>query len=121
MGGGLHVSARERGLQPYSFENSSSCRVMNPRTTRESVGKCPLLYRGHLNILSPAWIFKIYYPAWLRAKYNAIWEFRHTERVLFGIRLPSPAPQFYGPGMEIGEYTRDARDGRPKILKFLMS
>ena len=66
-------------------------------------------------------IFKIYYPAWLRAKYNAIWEFRHTERVLFGIRLPSPAPQFYGPGMEIGEYTRDARDGRPKILKFLMS
>jgi len=67
-------------------------------------------------------VFKRYYPAWLRAKYNIIWEFRYTERVVFGTRLPSPEPQFYGPGMEIGEYSRrDARDGRPKILKFLMS
>ena len=61
-------------------------------------------------------IFKAYYPAWLRGKYHAIWDFRHTERMLFGIRLPSPEPQFYGPGMEIGAYTGW---GRPKILKFL--
>ena len=63
-------------------------------------------------------VFKVYYPAWLRGKYRAIWDFRHTERMLFGIRLPSPEPQFYGPGMEIGAYTGW---GRPNILKFLMS
>ena len=63
-------------------------------------------------------IVKSLYPSWLRRKYSAIWDFRDTERILFGIRLPLPEPEFYGPGMEIGAYTGL---GRPKILKFLMS
>ena len=49
----LTVSARERGLQPLSLEHSSNCRVINPRTTRESVGKCPLLCREHLKYFEP--------------------------------------------------------------------
>jgi len=82
----------------------------------------PLAEDIWLHIMKMVRAFKIYYPAWLRAKYHAIWEFRHMERVLFGTRLPSPEPQFYGPGMGIGEYSRrDPRDGRPQIRRALMS
>ena len=101
---------------PPSRERAKADRLVSRQLSGSIV--MPLAEDIWDRIMKMVRIFKVYYPAWLRGKYRAIWDFRHTERILFGIRLPSPEPQFYGPGMEIGAYTGL---GRPKILKFLMS
>ena len=68
-----------------------------------------------LHIMKMVRVVKVLYPSWIRGVYYAIWDYRHHEQMLFGIRHQ---PRLYGPGTEIGAY---AGRGRPRILRFLMS